>query len=72
MRLLDVFQKEDYQPLERGEGFPQFYENGDRYKWWNAMDFGYRFWHSMCMETCELPRMPRDDAFEVMLMGGEL
>lgn len=62
--------------LGRGGAFPQFYGNaipmGDHYKWWNPMDFSYRFWHSMCMETYELPRMPRDDAFEVMLMGGEL
>lgn len=70
--MLDVWDREDYESIARGAAFPQFYENGDSYKWWNPFDFSYRFWHSMCVETCELPRMPRDDAFEVMMMGGEL
>lgn len=67
---------EDIPMLDRGAAFPQYHGNaiptGDTYRWWNPMDFAYRFWNTMCAETCELPRMDRDPAFEVMLMGGEL
>lgn len=67
---------EDIQIHDRGCAFPQFHGNsipiGDKVMWWNPMDFAYRFWYAMCQETFEFPRMPRDDAFEVMLMGGEL
>lgn len=31
MRFIEVFQKEDYQPLDRGAAFLQFYENSDHY-----------------------------------------
>jgi ATP-independent RNA helicase DbpA len=44
MRLVEFGQKEDFQPLDRGCAFPQFYENGDRYTWWNPMDFNLRYW----------------------------
>lgn len=67
---------ENIQIHDRGAAFPQFHGNaipmGDTVKWWNPMDFSYRFWQAMCWETWELPRMRPDDAFEVMLMGGEL
>lgn len=68
MRLIDVFEKEDYQPLERGEAFPQFYENGDRYEVHNVMDWNYRFWlHGVW--TMERSHNRFDPAY---LMGGEL
>ena len=44
MRLIDFGQKEDYIPLERGIAFPQEYENGDTYKWYNPMCFNYKYW----------------------------
>jgi hypothetical protein len=68
MRLLEVFQKEDYQPLERGEAIPQFYENGDKYWWHNPMCWAYRFWmHGVW--TMEIGHNTFDPAY---LMGGEL
>jgi hypothetical protein len=68
MRLVDFGQKEDYQPLERGEAFPSFYENGDRYQWQNPMCWSYRFWlHGVW--TMELENNTFDPAY---LMGGEL
>jgi hypothetical protein len=68
MRLVDFGQKEDYQPLERGDSFPQFYENGDRYEWHIPMCWNYRFWlRGVC--SMEMSR----NTFEPMwLMGGEL
>jgi hypothetical protein len=69
MRLLDVFQKPDYEPHERGGAFPQFHEDGDKYQWSSSMDWGYHFWLQGLwqMET------PRDNTFDPMwLMGGEL
>jgi hypothetical protein len=50
MRLVDVFQKEDYQPIERGTAFPQFYENNDKYIPGNVMNYHYRFWLSATHE----------------------
>ena len=71
MRLLDFGQKPDYVPLERGSAFPQYHEDGDKFKWWNPMDFSYRFWHdSRWLGVTEL--MHRDRAIELCMMGGEL
>lgn len=74
MRFIEVFQKEDYQPLDRGAAFPQFYENGDRYKWWNPMDFTYRYWQNF-IQWSEIEfrfKMPEDLLSETLMMGGEL
>lgn len=68
MRLVEWGQQEAYQPLERGDAFPQFYENGDRYRWCNEMDWSYRFWlHGVW--TMERKHNTFDPAY---LMGGEL
>lgn len=74
MRLLDIFQKEDYQPLERGSAFPQFYENGDQYKWWHVMDFKLRYWNYF-IQWAEWEfqfKMPHEELTEALMMGGEL
>jgi hypothetical protein len=68
VRLLDVFQKEDYQPLERGCAFPQYYENGDLYKWHHPFCWSYQFWKHLQWDA--LSR--REDDLEMLLMGGEL
>jgi len=68
MRLLEWNQKEDYQPLERGSAFVQFYENNDKYVWWHPFCWNWHFWHHM---TCDSPSRREDDE-EMMLMGGEL
>lgn len=68
MRLLDVFQKPDYEPHERGGAFPQFHEDGDKYTWCNPFDWNYRFWlHGVW--TTEISHNTFDPAY---LMGGEL
>lgn len=65
MRLIDFGQKEDYYPLERGESFPQFYENGDQHRWDHPMLWHYRFWHLECLRASP-------DEQGMLLMGGEL
>ena len=68
MRMLEIFQKEDYQPLDRGGAFPQWYENGDKYHWDNPFDWGYRFWlHGVWI--MEMSNNTFDPSY---LMGGEL
>lgn len=74
MRFIEVFQKEDYQPLDRGAAFPQFYENGDRYKWWRPTCFTYRYWQNF-IQWSEIEfgfKMPEDLLSEALMMGGEL
>lgn len=74
MRLIDFGQKEDFQPLERGAAFPQFYENGDRFKWWNPMDFSNRYWINFVqwsgLEWGTL--FDSNEQAEALMMGGEL
>ncbi len=73
MRLLDTFQKEDYQPLERGQAIPQFYENGDRYICSNAYHWSWRFWYWLSGECRFHPYSPVEhDRLHMLLMGGEL
>lgn len=68
MRLLEVFQKPDYQPLDRGEAFPQFHEDGDRFRVFNNMMWAYHWWiHA----TWEAP-MGHNTFDPAWLMGGEL
>lgn len=70
MRLIEWGRREDYQPLERGASFPQFYENGDPYKWWGAMDFNQQYyWYFIQLE---LESSPNDVLPEALMMGGEL
>ncbi len=74
MRLVEFGQKEDYQPADRGSAFPQYYENGDRYKWWNPMDFKLRYWQYF-VQWADLEfglKMPEDTLGECLMMGGEL
>ena len=68
MRLLEVFQKPDYQPLDRGEAFPQFHEDGDRYQWNNPMCWAYRWWLHAKLEAPN----GHNDFDPMFLMGGEL
>ena len=68
MRLLDVFQKPDYVPLERGEAFPQFHEDGDKVTWHHPMCWNYLFWRDGCW-TMPMGHNTFDPAW---LMGGEL
>ena len=69
MRVVDYGVKEEYQPLCRGEAFPQFYENGDRFRWSNPMCWNYRFW----LEGCHHKVGHRLNDFDpTWLMGGEL
>ena len=74
MRLVHWGQKEDFQPLDRGAAFPQFYENGDAYKPWNPFDFHSPYWlyfiHWSDFEWQFL--WPRDVLAEALMMGGEL
>lgn len=68
MRLQDWDQADDYKPLERGEAFPQFYEDGDKVRWHHEMMWNYRFWQSgvFAMEV-------QHNTFDPMwLMGSEL
>jgi hypothetical protein len=66
---MEVFQKPDYQPLDRGEAFPQFHKDGDRYQWQNPMDWNYRFW----LAGIVVMELKRQNTFDPMwLMGGEL
>ena len=68
MRLVEYGQREDYQPLERGEAFPQFYETGDKFSWYTPWDWSYSFW---LYGTIIMERHYND--FDPMwLMGGEL
>lgn len=68
MRLLNVFQKPDYEPHERGSAFPQFHEDGDKYQWQHPMCWNYRFWlHGVW--NMEFSHNTFDPAY---LMGGEL
>jgi hypothetical protein len=72
MRLIGVWDFEDYKPLDRGTGFPQYYENGDHYVWWNPMDFHYAFWHrGLCWEASH-NLYPSNDEVDMLCMGGEL
>jgi len=66
MRLIDFGDKEDYQPLERGTAFPQFYEDGDRYDPHHPMLWHHRFWYEM--RANRLLNEPE----KMYLMGGEL
>lgn len=74
MRLIEVFQKEDYQPLDRGAACPQFYENGDKFKWWNPMVFTNRYWLNFVQwsDTEWGFKSPQDELAEALMMGGEL
>ena len=67
MRLLEWNEKEDYQPLERGNALPQYYENGDKYNCHsNAFDWHYKFWHQVFSGG-------QDHSEQCLnLMGGEL
>lgn len=74
MRLIGTFVREDYQPLERGGAFPQYYENGDRYKWWHPMSFNNRYWLNF-IQWSDMEfgfKMPEDLLSETLMMGGEL
>ena len=74
MRLIDFGQKEDYIPLERGIAFPQEYENGDTYKWYNPMCFNYKYWLEM-IQRSEFEvgfKMSKYTLAEALMMGGEL
>lgn len=74
MRLIDWQQPEAYQPLERGAAFPQTYENGDKFRWWNPMDFNNRYWINFIQwSDLVLSRsVPYDERAECLMMGGEL
>lgn len=71
MRLLDFGQAEDYQPLERGAAFPQFYESGDRYVWENPWAWSWSFWYFLQWHCRYHPDVSNDEA-AMLLMGGEL
>lgn len=74
MRLVNFGQKEDFYPIERGAAFPQFYENGDHYTWWNPMNFSNKYWMQF-IQWSDLEwgfRIPLDEAAEALMMGGEL
>ena len=67
MRMIDWNEKEDYQPLERGNAFVQFYENGDKFDCHNnAFDWHHYFWH-----YCLSAGLGSNDQI-INLMGGEL
>lgn len=68
MRLLDFGEKPEYYPLDRGEAFPQFHEDGDAYQIFNPMDWNYDFWLHGVWELSAGHN--RFDA--TYLMGGEL
>lgn len=68
MRLVEFGDKEDYQPLDRGEAFPQFYENGDKTCWCHPMDWNYRFW----LVGTWVMEMSHNKFDPTWLMGGEL
>ena len=68
MRLVDALEPEDYQPLERGSAFTQYYENGDKCCWYNNMDWHHKFW---LYGTWEMPA-GHNRFDEAWLMGGEL
>lgn len=68
MRLIDVFQRPDYQPMDRGDAFPQYYEDGDRAKWHHPFEWHYYFWQHLQWDSIN----GSDDALEMLLMGGEL
>lgn len=67
MRMLDWNEPEHYQPLDRGNAFVQYYENGDKYDCHsNAFDWSYDFWF-----RCLSGGVGRKESNE-NLMGGEL
>ena len=68
MRLVEWDQKEDYQPHERGDAFPQYYENGDRYRWDNPMMWAYRWW----LYAVDMAYLGHNSFDPMWLMGGEL
>ncbi len=74
MRLLDFGEQADYQPLDRGEAFPQYYQDGDKCTWQNPMHWNYKFWQMLLCESIHHPTSPGagQDAASMMLMGGEL
>ena len=74
MRLVDSGQPEQYQPLERGCAFPQYYENGDRYKWYFPYDFHNRYWmYFIQWADCEFGKLhDKESQAEALMMGGEL
>lgn len=68
MRLIDLFQKPDYYPLERGQAFPQYHEDGDKVEWHHPGLWHYRFWHhGVCIMYASHNTF--DPSY---LMGGEL
>lgn len=68
MRLLGLFQQPDYYPLDRGESFPQFHEDNDRYMWHHPGLWNYRFWIA---GVNEMP-MGHNTFDPAWLQGGEL
>jgi hypothetical protein len=68
MRLVDWGQQEAYQPLARGEAFPQYYENGDRYRWAHEGMWGYHFF----LHGIWTHKIAHNTFDPVYLMGGEL
>lgn len=69
MRLLDVFETGDFQPLERGLAFPQYYENGDKYFPGNVMDYHYYFFIYATHESIQPLYNGMEQSY---LMGNEL
>lgn len=72
MRLLDWNQKPDFEPLERGEAFPQFHENGDRFTWRNDWSWHWPFWYFLQSECRFHPGSTDNDEAAMLFMGGEL
>lgn len=67
MRMLEFGDKENYSPLERGNAFVQYYENGDKFDCHsNAFDWHYYFRHQ-----CLSGGLGNNDQM-VNLMGNEL
>lgn len=69
MRLLDVFQKPDFQPLDRGSSFTQFYEDGDKYFTINLMDFNY-YYSKFLQDNSSFKNYPSDDEIVMLSCGG--
>lgn len=68
MRLLDFGDKPAYVPHERGEAFPQFYEDGDKYSWHHNGMWDWHFWLRGVFH-CQIQHNTFDP---IWLMGGEL
>lgn len=67
MKLLYFLEKENYQPLERGIAFTQYYENGDKFDpHSNAFDWHHNFYFKCLSGGLGVYEK------RINLMGGEL